>query len=235
MSIPAEIESLNRKFRRNDALERVRYVSDKYGSMVAFACSFQKEDMVILHMLKSINSEVSVFTLDTGRLHEETYAFIQMISEEWGIRLNVLYPDASSLSALVSERGINLFYRTAEERHMCCRIRKVDPLKKYLSGKAAWMTGIRGSQTDVRKESSAFEWDDVNCLLKVNPLIDWSREEVESYLQKNTVPVHPLYRSGYTSIGCAPCTRAVAPGEDERAGRWWWESGTKECGLHLKR
>ncbi|MCL5731656.1 MAG: phosphoadenylyl-sulfate reductase [Candidatus Thermoplasmatota archaeon] len=236
MDTEQELDHINRRFQNSDPLDRIQYVSDLYGSKAVFACSFQKEDMVILHMLKSINSKINVFILDTGRLHEETYSFMDMISEEWGINFTVLYPDAESLSDLISRRGINLFYRSKEERHMCCKIRKVDPLRKYLAGKSAWITGIRRSQTGAREDSQAFEWDHANGgLMKVNPIIEWKRETVDSYIQSNKIPVHPLYSMGYMSIGCAPCTRAVSTGEDERAGRWWWESGLKECGIHLRR
>jgi thioredoxin-dependent adenylylsulfate APS reductase len=177
-----------------------------------------------------------VFTIDTGRLPPETYELIDRVRERYGIEVEVFCPDQNELSQMVTRYGINPFYRSISLRLLCCEVRKVNPLNRALSNLDAWITGLRRSQSQTRESLSRVELDrDHGNILKVNPLADWSDERVWEYIRAHDLPYNRLYDQGFTSIGCAPCTRAVTPGEDERAGRWWWETGMpKECGIHLK-
>jgi len=182
-----------------------------------------------------INPESRFFTLDTGRLNPETYEIMDELSKRYNIKFEVMFPDAKEVEEMVNSKGINLFYESVENRRLCCGIRKVHPLNKMLSTLDGWITGIRRDQTDVRKNAAMIEIDNQhNGILKINPLIDWSWKQVWDYIKEHNVPYHKLLDKGYPSIGCAPCTRAIRPGEDLRAGRWWWESKEhKECGLHV--
>ena len=176
---------------------------------------------------------IGIFTLDTGRLPEETLSLIERTRERYGVTIDVYAPDTRALEAFVGENGVNAFYRSVELRKSCCAIRKTEPLKRALAGKGAWITGLRRTQSASRQEVAVEEFDPVHGLPKFNPLADWTSEEVWQYLRAYDVPYNPLHDRGYPSIGCAPCTRAVQPGEDPRAGRWWWEASEhKECGLH---
>ncbi|MBF0330791.1 MAG: phosphoadenylyl-sulfate reductase [Candidatus Omnitrophica bacterium] len=200
---------------------------------VAFASSLGAEDQVITHLLQPYYARVSVFTIDTGRLPQETYDLIQRTSEAYGLRYEVLLPDQSELVPLMAEHGMDLFRKSVELRKACCHARKVAPLKKKLATLNGWICGLRRSQAITRTEVQAVEWDEHNALVKVNPLVDWSEADIWAYIKKNNVPYNALHDKGYPSIGCSPCARAVKPGEDVRAGRWWWESPEhKECGLH---
>ena len=200
----------------------------------AFASSFGAEDMVLLDMIARLSLEVEVFTLDTGRLHEETLDLIERSRDRYRVPIRVMAPGAKSLEAFVKENGVNAFYRSIELRKQCCEIRKMQPLRRALAGKALWITGLRREQSVTRTEIEFLDFDAANDLMKLNPLADWSESEVGEYLKHFDVPVNPLHARGFPSIGCAPCTRAVEPGEDPRAGRWWWEQPeTRECGLHV--
>jgi phosphoadenosine phosphosulfate reductase len=201
---------------------------------VAVCTSFQIDGMAILDMAWRINPQVRVFTVDTGRLPEETYALIDRVREHYGIQIEVYYPDAREVAAMVRRHGVNLFYRSVPLRLTCCDIRKVRPLVRVLQELDAWITGLRRDQWATRSNIRKIELDhDHGGIVKVNPLADWTEEEVWEYVRAHHVPYHPLYDQGYKSIGCAPCTRPVAPGEDPRAGRWWWETNApKECGMH---
>ncbi len=201
---------------------------------IALSTSFQLEGMVILDMAWRIDPLVQVFTIDTGRLPAETLALIDQVRDRYRIRIEVLHPDATELSAFTTEHGVNPFYRSRELRLACCDLRKVRPLTRRLSTLDAWITGLRRAQSASRGATPAIAIDQAHGgILKVNPLAAWSLEQVEAYTLTHDLPRNALYARGYTSIGCAPCTRAIAPGEDSRAGRWWWERGDKECGIHV--
>jgi thioredoxin-dependent adenylylsulfate APS reductase len=190
--------------------------------------------MAILDMAWRINPKVRVFTIDTGRLPQETYALLDQVREKYSIDIEVYFPDATQVESIVRRHGINLFYRSVQERLLCCEARKVLPLQRVLASLDAWVTGLRRDQTSTRAAVGKIELDtDHGGLIKVNPLASWTDEEVWSYIRAHKVPYHPFYDQGYTSIGCAPCTRPTEAGEDQRAGRWWWETGVaKECGMH---
>ena len=200
---------------------------------VVFASSFGAEDMVLLDLIAMHAPAISVFTLDTGRLPEETQTLIARAREHYGIAVNVYLPDAARLEAFVNSQGPNAFFDGIDQRRACCALRKSEPLRRALAGKGAWVTGLRRDQSTTRADLAAEEFDSVHRLPKFNPLAQWSEDDVWSYLRAHRVPWNALHDRGYRSIGCAPCTRAVEPGGDVRAGRWWWEHPEhKECGLH---
>ena len=199
----------------------------------AFASSFGAEDMVLTDLIAKRHAAIRIFTLDTGRLPEETHRLIARASEHYGFAFEVLYPDATVLEEFYRAQGANPFFRSVALRKRCCELRKVDPLRRALAGKRAWITGLRREQAATRHQLAEREADDEYGLQKFNPLADWSAKDVWAYLHRFDVPYNELHDRGYPSIGCAPCTRAVTAGEDPRAGRWWWEQETgKECGLH---
>ncbi len=202
----------------------------------AFATSLGAEDMVLTDLIARHAPGIEVFTLDTGRLPAETYDLLQKLADRYDIRIRIVYPERESLEQYVATHGVNGFYRSVEARKACCEARKVEPLRRALAGKKAWITGLRRAQAVTRRDLPQREWDAANGLEKFNPLADWSEKEVWAYIRTFEVPYNALHDRGYPSIGCAPCTRAVARGEDVRAGRWWWEGAdTKECGLHPAR
>lgn len=204
----------------------------EFGRDFALAVAFQKEGMALIDMAARIDPAVRVFTLDTGRLAEETLAMIDVVRERYGINVEVVQPDAEEVRQMVECHGRDLFYESADLRRLCCDVRKVHPLRRKLAELRAWGTGLRREQSPGRAAVEMAEF--VDDRLKLNPLAHWTTAELEEYTREHDVPEHPLYARGYTSIGCAPCTRAVLPGEDARAGRWWWEAdGHKECGIHV--
>ena len=200
----------------------------------AFACSFGVEDMVLLDAIALNARGIEVFTLDTGRLPEETHALLESVRDRYPIAIRTYFPDARTIQAWVEQNGPNAFYKSVSQRQQCCQIRKVEPLQRALAGKKSWITGLRREQSQARQTLASESWDDANGLIKINPLLEWTSDDVWAYIKINDVPYNALHDRGYPSIGCAPCTRAVQPGEDSRAGRWWWESSTKECGLHAQ-
>ncbi len=205
-------------------------------SPATFANSLGAEDMVLTDLIVKEKLAIEIFSLDTGRLPLETYDLMARVQERYGLKLKVFAPRAELLEPFVRENGINAFYDSVELRKGCCHIRKVEPLQRALSGKKAWITGMRAQQSATRDGLPVQTFDAGNGLEKFNPLADWSEKEVWAYIKQNGVPYNALHDKFYPSIGCAPCTRAVTPGEDVRAGRWWWENPeTKECGLHVKR
>ena len=212
----------------------LEWALDRLHPRIAVCTSFQAEGMVILDMAWRIDRDVRVFTVDTGRLPQETHQMIDAVRERYGMEVEVTFPDTREVEALARRYGANPFYRKVELRLLCCAVRKVHPLLKVLDGLDGWITGLRREQWASRSNIRKVELDhDHGGIVKVNPLADWYPEEVWSYIRENGVPYHPLYDRGYTSIGCAPCTRPTAPGEDPRAGRWWWEKNApKECGIH---
>ena len=186
-------------------------------------------------MFARINPEARIFTLDTGRLHSHTYDVMDRTREKYGISIEVLFPDTAEVEEMVRDRGINLFRKSIENRQLCCKVRKTNPLNRYLKTLDGWITSIRADQTEQRSDSRKFEIDYLHGrMLKINPILDWTIDQAWDYVRKNDVPYNRLHDMGYPSIGCEPCTRAVEEGEDPRAGRWWWEQGSdKECGIHF--
>ena len=230
-----EVPSLAEQFEGQTAEEVLAWALERFHPRIAIASSFQTEGMVLLDMAWRIQPRVRVFTLDTGRLPQETYDMMDRVRDRYGVSLEVLLPDAAEVERMVRTKGLNLFYESVENRQLCCAIRKVNPLRRQLASLDAWITGLRRDQWASRANVPKIETDAANGgILKLNPLADWSREQLDAYVQKHSVPQHRLYSKGYTSIGCLPCTRATQPGENRRAGRWWWEQGLhKECGLHV--
>jgi len=214
------------------ATELVGWAVKTHGTQFGISNSFQKEDMVLVDLASRAGGPFRIFTLDTGRLHEETYQMIETVRERYGVRVEPTFPDREEVERMVAERGPNLFYGSVEARKLCCEVRKVRPLERKLVEFRAWATGLRREQTQARAGIRKVE--EVAGRIKLNPLADWTLAEVEEYTRVHQVPVHPLYGRGFPSIGCAPCTRAIEPGEPERAGRWWWEQGgPRECGIHF--
>ena len=215
-----------------DLTERLRLLAEQFPGRVAFSTSLGQEDQVITDAIWRADLPIRVFTLDTGRLFEETYALIDATCAKYGKTMEVFFPDTAEVEALTSTKGHFSFRESVEERKACCHLRKVRPLERALQNVDVWITGLRREQSPNRQTMRILEWDDSYGLLKANPLIDWSTTEMLSYLERHEVPDNPLHRRGFLSIGCAPCTRAIAAGEDPRDGRWWWETSKKECGLH---
>ncbi len=203
---------------------------------VVFANSLGAEDMVLTDLIGKYQPDIEMFSLDTGRLPQETYDLMQQVRERYPVPLRVLFPDAGKIEEYVARHGVNGFYGSVELRKLCCHIRKVEPLRRALSGKRAWITGMRRDQAPSRESLQLSMLDRENGLQKFNPLLDWSNAEVWEYLRQYDVPYNQLHDRFYPSIGCAPCTRAITPGEDIRSGRWWWEDPQgKECGLHVSK
>lgn len=230
VSSPAEELSA---FDESSPQDILRWAFETYPNLVIVS-SFQAESAVIIDMASRIRDDFHVLTLDTGRLPQATYDMIDRIRDRYGIAVDVVSPDAAETRAMVAEHGINLFYRSIELRSLCCEVRKSRPLERALRGHDAWVTGLRRSQSKTRAETPAVARDPLHGgIAKIAPLARWSKTQVWDYIKGNDVPYHALYDQGYTSIGCEPCTRATAAGEDERAGRWWWEDNEiKECSIH---
>jgi phosphoadenosine phosphosulfate reductase len=231
-----EVEKLAENFEKKEPKEILQWSLDTFHPRIALSSSFSAEDVALIDMLSKINPKFRIFTLDTGRLNQETYSLMDRIRTRYGIQIEVYYPNTASVEKMVREHGMNLFYKSVSHRRLCCKVRKVEPLMRALSGLDAWITGLRREQSVTRTKLKKIEIDEAHRgILKINPLADWSSDQVWDYVKKNNVPYNPLYDQGYTSIGCEPCTRPIKPGEDIRAGRWWWESPEKkECGLHVR-
>ena len=222
------------EFENLSAVELISWAISAYGGDFAIATSFQKEGMAIVDLACRAAGPAGcrVFTLDTGRLPEETYQMVEMVRERYGISVETVTPLREEVEQMVAAQGPNLFYASPELRAVCCEVRKVRPFQRKLRELKAWATGLRREQSEAR--AGVRKAEEVDGRMRLCPLADWTAEQVDRYIRENAVPVHPLYARGYTSIGCAPCTRAVAEGEDQRAGRWWWEQETtKECGIHF--
>ncbi len=209
-------------------------LANQFPGQVTFSTSFSFEDQAVTHKILNNKLPISIFTLDTGRLFPETYSVWNSTNENFHTRVAAYYPDQSLLQDFVAEKGPNSFYESVENRKNCCYIRKVEPLKRALKGKAVWITGLRAEHSENRHDVPQVEWDEGNQVIKYHPILHWTTEEVKKYINDNNIPYNPLHDRGFVSIGCAPCTRAIRPGESFRAGRWWWEDSTKkECGLHV--
>ena len=207
-------------------------LTSRFPGGIRFSTAFGLEDQVITHFIASNKLPIEIFTLDTGRLFQQTYDVMELTRAKYNITIAAYYPNQQKLKDMVSTKGPNSFYQSVENRKECCFIRKIEPLKSALSVAKVWITGIRSEQSTNRQQMNLVEWDEQFQIIKYNPLLDWSIVEVDAFLNLNNVPVNVLHAKGYPSIGCAPCTRAILHGEDARAGRWWWESSSKECGLH---
>jgi phosphoadenosine phosphosulfate reductase len=218
-----------------DAAAVIRWASEVFGDRVCFATSLGSEDQVITHFIAAAAPGIRTFTLDTGRLFAESYELIDRTEARYGRRIEVFSPETKEVESMVSEHGINLFYKNVENRKLCCSVRKIHPLIRALSGVDAWICGLRRDQALTRQQVDVVEWDDQFGIVKINPLWNWQESQVWDFIKRNQVPYNPLHDKGFLSIGCSCCTRAVAAGEDIRAGRWWWEQPEhKECGLHRK-
>ena len=230
-----DVKNLNHEFEQSSPEDILSWVSENLGRSVALATSFQVQGMVLVDMFAKTDAGARIFTLDTGRLHSHTYDVMDKTREKYNINIEVLFPDTAEVEEMVTSRGVNLFYKSVENRRLCCQVRKTNPLNGYLKTLDAWITSIRADQTEQRADSSKFEIDYLHGkMLKINPILDWTVDQVWDYVRKNDVPYNRLHDMGYPSIGCAPCTRAVEEGEDPRAGRWWWEQDSdKECGIHF--
>lgn len=227
-----QIQQLNEKLKTPQDV--LKWALDNLHPKLAMASSFGAEDVVVIDMMMKINPKARVFTLDTGRLNQETYDVMDEIRNKYNMNIEVMFPDSNEVEEMVRVNGMNLFYQSMGNRKLCCGIRKVHPLKKMLSSVDGWITGLRADQTEVRSSVHMIEIDPQhNGIIKVNPIIEWTWEQTLDYIKNNNIPYNKLHDKGYPSIGCEPCTRAIKPGEPLRAGRWWWETDPqKECGLH---
>lgn len=230
-----EVQKLNTEFEKKDAQEVLSFFLREYKGRIALSSSLGIEDQVLTHMVCNIDNSTRIFTLDTGRLFPETYSLIDKTNKHFGINLDVYFPEASNVENMVRSKGINLFYDSIESRKQCCNVRKIEPLKRAFKNLDVWICGLRKDQSITRFFSNMVEWDEANGLLKINPLINWNEKKVWEYIRTHHIPYNELHDKSFPSIGCQPCTRAVAAGEDIRSGRWWWEAPEhKECGLHSK-
>lgn len=228
-----QITNWNSIVKTKSIQQRLEFVFDKITGNKTFSTSFGIEDQVLTHMLYTHNKEFSIFTLDTGRQFEETYEVFQKTAIKYSnYTIKTYVPDENDVQMYVETKGINGFYDSIQNRKECCFVRKVKPLKRALMNVDVWITGLRSQQSTNRETMNFFEWDDDNKILKFNPILDFSLNQLEELVTQNNIPMNSLFKKGYVSIGCAPCTRAIESGEDFRAGRWWWENGKKECGLH---
>jgi thioredoxin-dependent adenylylsulfate APS reductase len=229
-----DIAQLALEYEHRPPQDVLSWMVNRFGAQAAICTSFQADGMAILDMAWRIDPKVRVFTIDTGRLPQATYELLDRVRERYDMDVEVYFPDAVQVESVVRRHGANLFYRDPQLRLLCCQTRKVLPLKRVLGKLDAWATGLRRDQSTTRAAVQKIETDEEHGgLVKINPLADWTDQQVWDYIRANEVPYHPYYDQGYTSIGCAPCTRPTLPGEDARAGRWWWEIGVdKECGMH---
>ena len=231
---PQQIVQLNDELQTPQ--EILKWALQNLHPKIAMASSFGAEDVAVIDMIMKINRQARVFTLDTGRLNQETYDVMDEIRKKYNINIEVMFPDAQEVMEMVRVNGLNLFYESIDNRKLCCGIRKVHPLNKMLDELDGWITGLRRDQTDNRNTAAKIEIDEQHSgMIKVNPIIDWTWEQTWDYIKAYNIPYNKLHDKGYPSIGCEPCTRAIKPGEDLRAGRWWWEKKSdKECGLHME-
>lgn len=227
-----EASELAKNLGNLDIAEQISRLSGLFPGQVAFSSSLGPEDQVITEIIARNKLPVRIFTIDTGRLFAETYELLDRTRARYKTRIEVYFPQAEAVQQLLTEKGATSFYESVENRQECCHIRKVEPLNRALRDVRVWITGIRADQSDNRHQMALVEWVEKRGLFKFNPLLHWTFEDVQQYISAHNVPVNPLHAQGFVSIGCAPCTRAIEAGEDERAGRWWWERSQKECGLH---
>ncbi|WBL42253.1 phosphoadenylyl-sulfate reductase [Algoriphagus halophytocola] len=234
MTLEKNMHELEAQLSELSAQEGLALIADLFPGKVTFSTSLGQEDQVITQLIAEAHLPISIFSLDTGRLFPETLDLLSRTEAKYKQNIKVYYPNTDSVEKLVSEIGINGFYDSVENRKSCCFVRKVEPLKRALAGNDVWITGLRAEQSANRSGMKRIEWDEGNQILKFNPLLDWTFEDMINYINEKNIPYNPLHDKGFISIGCAPCTRAIMEGEDARAGRWWWEDSKKECGLHAK-
>ncbi len=213
--------------------EALQQTAALFPGRVKFSTSLGQEDQVLTDIIALNSIGINIFTIDTGRLFNEAYETLEKTTARYKIPVTVYFPQANDVQEMVNAKGVNLFYNSVEDRKTCCNIRKVEPLNRALANTDVWITGLRAAQTDHRKQIPVVEWLEDKKIYKINPLLHWSFDEILNYINQYAIPYNPLHDKGFVSIGCAPCTRAIEPGEDPRAGRWWWELSQKECGLHL--
>lgn len=236
METPNLLNEWNIKYRSADFQYLLNELCNIYPHQIAFSTSFNVEDQVITHFIAKHQHPVEIFTLDTGRMFQETYNIWSETEKIFHIKIKGYFPNTEDVEHLIQKQGVNGFYESIHNRKECCYIRKVKPLERALRNKKLWITGIRAEHSEYRKNFSMFEWDEKFQIIKFNPLIYWTTEDVMNYIRENKIPYNTLYDKGFVSIGCAPCTRAIKKGEPYRAGRWWWENSDdskKECGLHI--
>ncbi|WP_294965231.1 phosphoadenylyl-sulfate reductase [Sulfurimonas sp.] len=230
------VKKLNEEFKKSSTQEVLEYLLRKTKKKVSLSSSFGAEDQVLTDMMLRIDSRASIFTLDTGRLPDETYTVMHETNLKYQVKIKAYFPKATDIEDLYKKQGVNGFYDSIDNRKACCFARKIAPLKRALKGLDFWITGLRSAQSVTREEMELFEFDETNNVIKVNPLKDWSEEDVWAYIESYRVPYNKLHKLGYPSIGCKPCTRPIKEGEDIRSGRWWWENPEhKECGLHFNK
>lgn len=227
---------LTQRFENKPYQEVLSWFLHEYNGRIVLSSSLGAEDQVLTDMIVKTSPQTRIFTLDTGRLFYETYELIEKTCLRYKIKMEIYSPNQAEVEAMVAQKGINLFYQSVDNRKECCRVRKLLPLKRAFSGSEVWICGLRKEQSVTRTDNRMIEWDEANGMIKLNPLIDWTEKQVWEYIKQNSVPYNTLHDKGFPSIGCQPCTREVFPGEDIRAGRWWWENAdTRECGLHNRK
>ena len=227
-----DVQQINEQLASLSAAERLKWMSAQFPEGMVFSTSLGQEDQVITHLIARQSLPIQLFTLDTGRLFQETYDLLDKTIARYKVRIQAFFPQAAAVEQLLTEKGPNSFYESVENRKECCFIRKVEPLNRALKGARVWVTGLRADQSENRANLPFAEWDAAHQLIKIHPLLDWSYDQLLDFIKQENIPYNSLHDKGFLSIGCAPCTRAVEPGEDIRAGRWWWEASNKECGLH---
>ncbi len=233
LEIKSKIAELSDKIKGLDITQAIRLLSDTFAGKAVFSTSFSLEDQVISHAILENKIPVDIFTLDTGRIFPETYSVWNSTNQRYQTQIKAFTADYKTLQDYLTEKGPNAFYESVENRKQCCHIRKVEPLKRALKGQQLWVTGLRAEHSAARQDLQMLEWDEGHQLIKFHPILHWTTEEVREFVTKNNIPYNTLQDKGFVSLGCAPCTRAIKPGEDFRAGRWWWEDDSKkECGLH---
>ncbi|NQW21756.1 MAG: phosphoadenylyl-sulfate reductase [Chloroflexi bacterium] len=230
----AELDKINEILESGPTENILKWVDITFGNKAAQMSSFGLEDQVLFHIYWGVNSKARLMTLDTLRLPTETYSLFDQTKLRYGVDVEFFYPNMDTVAEMVKENGNNLFYKGRSNREFCCGVRKVEPLARALSGLGAWVTGLRRDQGMERGSINIVEWDEAHSNYKINPLAKWTFEQVQAFVRENEIPYNELHDNGYPSLGCAPCTRAIKPGEDIRAGRWWWEAdpNAKECGIH---
>lgn len=230
---PDEINQLNEKLANADPEAVLKEAVRIFGDKLAFASSLGLEDQILTSYIARYYPQIVIFTLDTGRLFPESYDLIDRTKSRFKINIQIYFPEQPAVESMVNSKGINLFFESIENRKLCCKVRKTDSLKRALKGLDAWVTGLRREQSVTRQNMQIFEIDESNQMIKINPLLNWTEDDVNAFIRENNIPYNILHDNGYPSIGCQPCTRAIEDGEDIRAGRWWWElPEQKECGLH---
>jgi len=234
-TVKNSLAALSVQLKAMDLSQSLAFLAALFPGKVTLSSSFSWEDQVLSHVVLDAGLDIEIFTLDTGRLFPETYTVWSKTNERYQTKIKAYYPIGDEVEKYVNEKGPNAFYDSVSDRKACCFMRKVEPLKRALKNKSIWITGLRAAHSPERQDLQTLEWDEGNSIIKYNPLLHFTTEELKKIIHDHSIPYNPLHDRGFVSIGCAPCTRAIQPGEDFRAGRWWWEENTKkECGLHAR-